>query len=324
MYKKFTRDSMLLKEDDPEIPYERRHFFEETEFVTAVWGQRKLLMMELLFFTYFWDPKKIPRPHVLYIGSAPGNHIKILSDIYSDLTFHLYDPTDFTVETTPRIIKYPQLFKDEDAKLWSGRMDVFFISDIRRTPFNEENNELWERTITEDMNMQWKWCKMIRPVYFHLKFRLPNTIKSLEYVQGEIFKQPWVRINSTECRIIGSDPDRKKVYDIPSHYNRMYYHNLVIRGRQKFMNPVTNDETPIWSPELLNDYDSTYEAFLLLDVMKKIGIELTLRNLRLFSRYITVQLNRFENLRWKTLSTLRKRTRYFYNMKAMEEKKNLS
>ena len=44
------------------------------------WGQRKLLLSEVEFFTTFFDP--LASALVIYAGAAPGHHIPLLSEMF--------------------------------------------------------------------------------------------------------------------------------------------------------------------------------------------------------------------------------------------------
>jgi hypothetical protein len=98
---------------DPELPYRRR----QGEYKTVLhWGQRKLHVSEIEFLTEFG----FPYCHVVYAGAASGTHIKQLSEMFPDVTFHLYDPSPFTVLPTERIRIHNELFTDEIARTFLG------------------------------------------------------------------------------------------------------------------------------------------------------------------------------------------------------------
>ncbi len=105
---------------DPELPYRRR----QGEYKTVLhWGQRKLHVSEIEFLTEFG----FPYCHVVYAGAASGTHIKQLSDMFPDVTFHLYDPSPFTVLPTERIRIHNELFTDEIARSFLGcKVRVWF------------------------------------------------------------------------------------------------------------------------------------------------------------------------------------------------------
>ena len=42
-----------------------------------------------------------PEGLCVYVGAAPGTHITFLCEMFPRITFHLYDPRDFTVKESP-------------------------------------------------------------------------------------------------------------------------------------------------------------------------------------------------------------------------------
>ena len=172
-YVEFVEKDLLLNSDDPELPYRRR---KNEEKVSLHFGQRKLLLTVVQFLTLFWNPKKVPKPIVVYAGAAPGNNIEIISQLFPEVEFHLYDPWTFKINETDKIHLYNQYFTDHDAKQWSGRSDIYFISDIRTADYTKAKNlDENENQIMQDMMKQMNWYNIINPIHGHLKFRLPYT-----------------------------------------------------------------------------------------------------------------------------------------------------
>ena len=72
----FTKNMLQLSPTAPQREYYRRKA--EKEIKTMVhWGQRKLLIAELEFLTFFWDPEIVPHPTIVYAGAAGGDHIPL-------------------------------------------------------------------------------------------------------------------------------------------------------------------------------------------------------------------------------------------------------
>jgi len=111
---KFIYNDILLLDNDPEKEYNDK----EKENNNIQWGQRKLLLSEILFLTNFWDKDNIPNPIIIYPGGAPGKHIPILSNLFPEFTFHLYDPNKFNIESNSKILIHNKLFTDLDANQW--------------------------------------------------------------------------------------------------------------------------------------------------------------------------------------------------------------
>jgi hypothetical protein len=252
------------------------------------YGQLKLLTTELQFFNKYWNPIKVPEPTCVYIGAAPGTHIAVLSRLYPSFQFHLYDAGNVfddilrTEEFSSKIKLFTQYFKDEDAKKYSGRNDIFFISDIRSLTYhtarieNEDTRKKDEETVLNDMKLQMNWYNIIKPFKAHLKFRLPFgyqydwVLKELDYLDGDVYRQPWAPQTSTETRLVPDDglPNRKwncKVYE-----DTLFYHNKIVREKAVFINPVNNLNSPVY-PEygLTQDYDSIVFISTLLEYIDR-------------------------------------------------------
>ena len=302
----FTVKDLYVNETTLRTPYRRRTA--ETKN-SLHWGQRKLLLSEIEFFSLFWDPQRIPEPVCVYIGAAPGSHIKLLSTMFPAITFHLYDPAQFTVEPTDHIILHNEYFTDEIAQSYAGRSDVFFISDIRTADYMEiQREEYVKRGITRfdddgkpigpaeiikeaytaaqitnedqiwgDMQMQQDWVLIMNPEHAFLKGRMPYVLdgkdRTVQYLKSLVFWQPWTPQSSTETRF---KPLRNAagVYELGSwsileYEDWTFHHTAVDREQTTYLNPFTNTLTAVDYPELLNDYDSVAEATILKIYVEK-------------------------------------------------------
>src|SRR3990167_8324090 len=293
----FDRSSQLIDENSQKLPYRRRKKEERT---SVHHGQRKLLLSEIQFLTLFWNPKTVPKPVIVYAGAAPGTHIPFLGEMFPQFTFHLYDPSRFSITTSAKIIVHNEYFTDEIAHEWGGRNDVFFISDIRRgfdiddetvnpnmtqeqvSVLEKEKSERMEATETSilgDMIMQENWTIIMNPVHALLKFRLPwanpGQPEFSEYLQGHVFIQVCSPQNTTETRLV---PTKDKFgsytrnnWNNKDYEEKMFYHNTVSREITEYTNPYTDCADDVDSPELLHDYDSIGEVQILIDYFFKMG-----------------------------------------------------
>ena len=79
------------------LPYNKD--INDTSNITQFhWGQRKLLLSELQFFNHInktLKAKTTKKYTIIYIGAAPGNHIKILLELFDNLNFILIDSRKF-------------------------------------------------------------------------------------------------------------------------------------------------------------------------------------------------------------------------------------
>lgn len=309
-YKVYTQKDLFLNPTDPEMPYRRRKDEEKTGIH---WGQRKLLLTLIQFLSLFWDPKKVPKPIVVYAGAAPGTNIAIVSQLFPEIEFHLYDPAPFKIRPSGRIHLYQQYFEDGDAKKWAGRKDVFFVSDIRTADYQKTRNlDEYENQIQKDMNMQMVWVQIINPSQAHLKLRFPYTgggrPSHVNYLYGYVLKQPWAPQTTTETRLVpvrdNSGNWITAEWSSQKYQDQLFYHNVIIREQFKYLNPFDNKDTPIDSPELLNDWDSRTEAQIWMDYLSRRGVPITGQSVIALSRLITRKLT--ENSRYKdTLHILR-------------------
>lgn len=162
----------ILALDAPATPYRRRKGERKT---TLHWGQRKLLLSEIEFFSIFAPLGA----HVIYAGSAPGTHIELLSKWFPTLKFTLVDPGKFTVKETERITTRQEFFTEDTAREFQpsdpeARNDhMLFISDIRSVDSLGSAPQEVEKGVWHDMEQQSNWHKILRPRASMLKFRLP-------------------------------------------------------------------------------------------------------------------------------------------------------
>src|SRR5436853_6153729 len=110
----FTIQDLSINNKSLRRKYERRTGDAK---ISIHWGQRKLLLNEIEFFTLYWDQKLIPKPLCVYAGAAPGIHITLLSQMFPAFTFHLYDPAEFKIKETPKIKIFNGLFTDDIAMI---------------------------------------------------------------------------------------------------------------------------------------------------------------------------------------------------------------
>jgi len=325
-----TQDMLLLSPNAPRREYYSRK--KEGEIKTMVhWGQRKLLMSELEFLIFFWNPQEVPHPTIVYAGAACGDHIPLLLTFFPSIdSLHLYDPAPFNIQATDKIHIYNQLFTFKEAKEWAGRTDVFFISDIRTGDYTIMSSDENELSILADMEFQKQCVEIMNPVQSHLKFRLPYSdfdakYLQLEYLDGYVFLQPWAPYTSTETRLIpirspDSENYQTKTWDALKYEEQLFYHNTVNRSNQIYLNPLgfKNDLTPLNPPELHNDYDSVAEAFILKSYFGKFGHSPSPKEVYNLSKWITAELNKYTK-REKSIDLLRQKS---IKMQYQELRKN--
>ena len=100
-------------------------------------GQLKLMLSELEFLTDYYHKSKL-QSLFIYVGSAPGNHMSFISDLFPELKFLLIDPNELNV-----------LFKDAD-QFNKKYQDLFLYFKYQTSKeskiINFYNNEKIEKT----------------------------------------------------------------------------------------------------------------------------------------------------------------------------------
>jgi cap2 methyltransferase len=192
-------------------------------------GQRKLLMSEIGALIRL-DPQK--QYTVVYAGAAPGIHTPLLSELFPNLTFHLYDPEPFTIKETAKLKLFNDFFTDQTAESYKSNRpeNLVFICDIRRT-----NNEV---LVWEDMLAQQKWHNIMQPMMTSLKFRLPwpkngvvDDSNQVDYLSGDIHLPIWGPRNTTESRLVIEEGRHSGMctYDCLAYEEEMCYFNRIVR-----------------------------------------------------------------------------------------------
>jgi hypothetical protein len=258
----------VMTEEDRKLPYRSRRLEPKK---ALHWGQRKLLLSEIEFLTNFGDMSKT----VLYVGAADGQHIIFLAGLFPEHKFILYDPVDFYegVEDIPMVEIHKELFTLEEHVPIYVDKNVLFISDIRIIPEeykarqqHETVDEIdtsydLEENVKRDMDLQMKIHLGIKPIASLLKFRLPYTPGTTEYLKGDVYYQMWSPSTSTECRLVVQGTETV-IYDHTDHESRMYRFNRCTRF-QLF-------DLPIEVPGILGSYDLLGELYVLMEYLIKV------------------------------------------------------
>lgn len=309
------------------------------------WGQRKLLLSEIEFFTLYWNPKEDPSPLCVYAGAAPGTHLLILSQMFPEIKFDLYDPREIKV-SGENFTVYQEYFTEEIAKKYQGK-NVFFISDIRTAEYEKEQEKelrkvkvkrsdinmpfslvqdpkikqalrnaekTVEKYIWDDMLMQQRWVEIMNPKEALLKFRLPWPLEGRDfnvmYLAGTVFWQIWAQQASTETRLVPKKKNNKYYQDswsVKEYEELCFYHNNTTRETKRFLDPLTMKDQDIDPPELLDDFDSCAEILVLQKYLEKIENPKT--DVLELSTFITWGLNKFGEIEI-TLNKRRKEERF--------------
>jgi len=295
----FTSETRLLNNDIPRETYKRR-----TKEVKNVihWGQRKLLLTEIEFLTIheknITDKSKLI--YVIYAGSAPGTHILYLSKLFPNIYFELYDPREFNtkLDNYKMIKTHVQYFTDDTAKEWitENHPDkiILLISDIRTGEPEKQNEDVVEERVSIDHEWQMNWYNTMKPEMAMFKFRLPWKDGFTEYLDGDIYIQPYPPATSTETRLIVGKNAGLKKYDNRKYEEQLFYFNnhMRVNNFKNILSHMKNNE----KNGLNNKYDSSAEIYILqqyLLMKHSKQIELKIINM---SKEINNELSKNRNL----------------------------
>src|SRR5262245_53966686 len=88
---------IVYSDNAPQLAYYARPKSEKAGVIH--WGQRKLLLSEIMFLTQWGHLANI----VVYAGAAPSDHTPYLQSLFPNHTFILIDPRPFSIKSTDRI-----------------------------------------------------------------------------------------------------------------------------------------------------------------------------------------------------------------------------
>lgn len=189
------------------------------------WGQLKMLLVTLIFLIKV--VKKNEKVSIVYPGSAQGDNILILCNMFPNTEWYLIDPNKFNSKLyNHKQIKEikNELFTDDLAKYYAEKLKntkLLFISDIRLSPDDE--------SVVRDQEMNKKWYTILNPEYAYLKFRTPYIGTTYDYLDGEIYLQPYAPIASTESRLLIKKNTKNKQYNIKEYNGQLFYFNRILR-----------------------------------------------------------------------------------------------
>lgn len=218
------------------------------------WGQRKLLMAELLF---LMDVMLVEEPStttattttattttllwtLVYAGAAPGTHLGFLMSLFPQVErWVLYDgrPTQFEAPQGASTIverHEEEMTLEIACDLGKKYPHVVFLSDVRVGDGKDA------KQVATDMQAQAAWYCAMNARYGLLKFRLPWTEGSTEYLQGRLMLPLWGPHNTTECRLMVTG-QQKTTYDHRTHWEQMCHHNRIVRGRHLYTSEELDD-----------------------------------------------------------------------------------
>lgn len=228
-------------------------------------GQRKLLIDEILFLTIYSKAQDYII-YVVYDSISAISHITILSKLFPDLNFHVWDSNadlKGTKHESDRIKTFKREFKNEDALTYRKEYKekgfrLIFICDIGTEESNLDKNNIKQSI----------WLDLMKPSMAMLKFKppFPEQNKTYEYCDGTIWVQAYGPRFSTETRLIVpefKDASPKKIYNLVDHENKMYFFNLIIRNFMTFTLPfkLQDDKGRDLVQGITNNFDIAFEIY---------------------------------------------------------------
>lgn len=237
----------------PELDYKSR---KHRAIFTKHNGQMKLLFSEIQFLTRHARPGD----KIVYAGAAPGIHLKILFQMFPNLSWVLIDPAKIVIRPSEHIEVIQGLMTDDLAESYQDDdHNTLFISDIRT---GSTENEEWDEEIEDNMIMQKSWCDIMKPRRALLKFRLSWKRATTTYFSGTIFNQVWQPKTSTETRL---DTDCKNLiqYNNLAYERRLMGHNSILRIQQYSISALEPYYNPAYCPHLCRCYDCINSILIL-------------------------------------------------------------
>jgi hypothetical protein len=205
-------------------------------------GRYKLLLSTIQFL----DLALPETVSIVYVGSAPFVYGKILSEMYPNTRFILFDPKDHKFEANSIAycnevheinddIQFNIFQKAFDSDICIqilnkfGANSLLFMSDIRCSEQEPTNIE-----VKRDLELQKEWVTILRPKMFWLKFRcLFGVDEPMEYLDGDLYLQPFTPDSSAECRLVGTNIS-PKIYDPIEYEEKLCYYNNHLRPKSDF------------------------------------------------------------------------------------------
>ena len=136
------------------------------------------------------------------------------------------------------------------------------------------------------MKKQESWFNIIEAKIGLLKFKLPYTGKTKEYLDGLIYRQIFQKNNSNETRLLVKGVEYRD-WDIKNYEKKLSYHNQIVREKKEFLNPFTLKNEPFYSEyNLNNDFDSICFAEIIKDYLIKINKPKNIENARKLTSFI--------------------------------------
>ena len=227
------------------------------------WGQLKMFLVTLLFLINKVNPTE-KEVHIIYPGSARGDNILILCNMFPNTLWYLIDPAPHhpKLKDHKQIIEIKsEYFTDDVAKYYfkkfaNRKFPLLILSDIRV--------DTDDKSIMDNQESNAIWHNIIKPDYSYFKFRCPyNKGTEYDYYDGKIYIQPYARTSSSETRIMFDTIITKKKYDCNEYFGKFTYFNRILRPSYYKKAIIPNNKY------FDHCYDCTYFSYLISNYLKK-------------------------------------------------------
>lgn len=252
----FYNKKLIYKLDDLDYKVEYENTFPKPKTVVH-WGQLKLLLGCILFFINVIKQNE-SEVHIIYAGSARGDNILLLCEMFPNTYWYLIDPRLHH----PKLHTHKQVkeirteyFTDKVAseyynKFKNRKYKLLFISDIREDTSDD--------AVLRDQEMDAKWHKIIEPDFSYMKFRCGYESENIyNYFKGDIFLQLYAPSSSTETRILFKKKLEPFNYNIEEYQGKLLYFNRIIRPSYHSKSIIPNNSY------FDHCYDCTYFSYII-------------------------------------------------------------
>jgi hypothetical protein len=252
----FYNKKLIYKLDDLDYKFEYENTFPKPKTVVH-WGQLKLLLGCILFFINVIKQNE-SEVHIIYAGSARGDNILLLCEMFPNIYWYLIDPRPHH----PKLHTHKQIkeirteyFTDKVAseyynKFKNRKHKLLFISDIREDTSDE--------AVLRDQEMDANWHKIIEPDFSYMKFRCGYESDNIyNYFKGDIFLQLYAPSSSTETRILFKKKLEPFNYNIEEYQGKLLYFNRIIRPSYHSKSIIPNNSY------FDHCYDCTYFSYII-------------------------------------------------------------
>ena len=299
-YTHFKFEDLFINENSGREPYRRRR----GEIKTVItWADRTLLLQDIEFLSLYWDPQEIPNPTCVYLVGVVTEYLQIIVNMFPTFTFHFYG--DPNLPESERVIVHDKdittfdQFKNQDVFLISHLMSSGLYSDFLKKIAIERGIDKFDhhgkpvghhmkiKSITAqadklfaehnlvDLNTQKEFVDLINPVQASLRFRLgypTDDDEEFEYFRGSLFFELWGMPSTSDTMLVPFKENgefKMGQWNLREYEEWNFHQNVRIRDFTTYINPLTNDYTIIDKPELVNDYESTAEVYILKRYFQK-------------------------------------------------------